>query len=90
MQNKNTVQNKISKRMCLKSILPENASKHVLAFIAKWFLWRKFSKLFFNVFQCEKTIAPFVAPSNNYETTLSTLHTSFIYFSEMVFREKYL
>lgn len=70
-KTKYTVQNKISKRMCLKSILPENASKHVLAFIAKWFLWRKFSKLFFNVFQCEKTIAPFVAPFNKYKSTLS-------------------
>lgn len=57
--------------MCLKSILPENASKHVLAFLAKWFLWRKLSKLFFNVFQCGKTIAPFVAPSNKYESILS-------------------
>lgn len=56
--------------MCLKSILPENASKHVLAFIAKWF-FVKFSKLFFNVFQYEKNITPFVAPSNKYESTLS-------------------
>lgn len=67
---KYTVQNNISKRMCLKSILPENASKHVLAFIAKRF-FVKFSKLFFNVFQYEKNIAPFVAPSNKYESTLS-------------------